>query len=284
MKTQSPDTHPEAERVLIALFQQADPARRFALARSLSQTTMFLTRRAIQRAHPEAGELEVGLIFVANHYGQQLADRLRADLVKRTGATPSMQSVDILAVLTPVVEAFEELGVSYHIGGSVASSVYGLARATAGIDLVADVRSAHVQPLVEQLHTTYYIDAPMIEEAIHHYASFNLIYLPTMMKVDVFMPKARAYDQQAQSRAREERLDEREDIRTFLVASPEDVVLAKLEWYEMGHRVSDRQWSDVLGVLKTQAATLDRHYLQRWATTLGLRELLAMALDDAGLS
>jgi hypothetical protein len=83
MKTLSSDTDPEAERVQIALLRQAGSARRFALARSLSRTTMQLARRTIRRRHPDASEEELGLIFVATYYGPELANRMRADLARR---------------------------------------------------------------------------------------------------------------------------------------------------------------------------------------------------------
>jgi len=83
MRTLSADTSPEAERVQIELLRQAGPARRFALARSLSQTTMQLARGAIRRRYPEASEEEVGLIFVALHYGPELAEQVRTHLARR---------------------------------------------------------------------------------------------------------------------------------------------------------------------------------------------------------
>src|SRR5205823_9959509 len=117
----------------------AGPARRFALARSLSQTTLALARRAMRRSQPGTGESDIGLTFVAHHYGPDLAGRLR-QAGRETGP---MQPPDVLAALTPVVQAFEDLGIAYHVGGSLASSVHGLPRATADVDLVAGLGSAH---------------------------------------------------------------------------------------------------------------------------------------------
>ncbi len=71
--------------------------------------------------------------------------------------------------------------------------------------------------------------------------------------------------------------------RPFIDASPEDTILNKLEWYKMGGEVSDRQWNDILGVLKVQGAALDMNYLQRWAAVLDVTDLLESALVDAGL-
>ena len=67
-------------------------------------------------------------------------------------------------------------------------------------------------------------------------------------------------------------------------ASPEDTVLAKLEWYRKGGEVSDRQWRDLLGVLKVQGETLDRAYLDHWAGELDVSDLLHRALEEAGLT
>lgn len=79
----SSDTSPEVERVQIDLLRQAGPTRRFALARSLSQTAMQLARGGIRRRHPDADQEEVDLIFIATHYGRELAEQVRADLARR---------------------------------------------------------------------------------------------------------------------------------------------------------------------------------------------------------
>jgi hypothetical protein len=102
---------------------------------------------------------------------------------------------DILAAITPIVDTLEELGVPYHIGGSVASSLYGLPRLTIDVDLVADLRLGHVRPLIKQLQATYYIDEDMVRDAINRHGSFNIIHQDTILKVDVFIPKTRLFDQ-----------------------------------------------------------------------------------------
>jgi hypothetical protein len=188
---------------------------------------------------------------------------------------------DIQVTITPLIEALEDLGVPYHIGGSVASSLYGLPRLTIDVDIVADLRLDHVRPLVNQLETTYYIDEDMIRDAIKHRSSFNVIHLDTMLKVDVFIPKSRLFDQEELQRAQQEILIE--GTRPFNVASPEGTILNKLEWYRMGGEVSDRQWNDILGVLKVQGTNLDMDYLQKWSANLNVTDLLDRALVDAGL-
>jgi len=187
----------------------------------------------------------------------------------------------ILAAITPIVEALEQLGVNYHIGGSVASSVHGIVRATIDADLVAELRQEHVRPLVKRLEADYYIDEDAVKDAVRRRSSFNAIHLETMLKVDVFIPKARLFDQEELRRVRLQPLVE--NTRPFYVASPEGTILNKLEWYRMGGEVSDRQWNDILGVLKVQGTNLDMAYLQRWAVALNVADLLERALVDAGL-
>ena len=192
-----------------------------------------------------------------------------------------MNASQILAAITPVIEALEELGVPYHIGGSVASSIYGILRATIDADLIANLRLEHIRPLVIRLQTNYYIDEDMIRDAIKRRSSFNVIHLDTMLKVDVFVPKSRLFDQEEFRRAQQEVL--LEGTRPFNVASPEGTILNKLEWYRMGGEVSDRQWNDILGVLKVQGTHLDMNYLQKWAANLNVTDLLERAFVDAGL-
>lgn len=185
--------------------------------------------------------------------------------------------------MIPVIDAFEELGVAYYIGGSVASLAHGIYRTTADVDLVADLRMEHARPLKRLLQSTYYIDEDMIRDAIRHRSEFNLLHLDTMFKVDVFIPKTRQFDQEVRRRVQRSKLNIGENTRLFNLESPEDVILTKLEWYRMGGEVSDRQWNDILGVLKVQGTNLDISYLRRWASSLGVADLLERALVDAGL-
>jgi hypothetical protein len=192
-----------------------------------------------------------------------------------------MNTLQVLAAISPIVEALEQLGVSYHIGGSVASSVYGILRATIDADLVANLYLEQVRPLVKRLEAEYYIDEDMVRDAVKRCSSFNIIHLDTMLKVDVFIPKSRLFDQEELRRSQQEVL--LEGTRPFNVASPEGTILNKLEWYRMGGEVSDRQWNDILGVLKVQGTNLDMNYLQKWAANLNVTDLLERALVDAGL-
>jgi len=195
-----------------------------------------------------------------------------------------MNQIDIVATTKPVVEAFERLGIPYSIGGSVASSTYGIARATMDVDIVAAIQLEHVGILVEQLHTTYYIDPDMMINAINQQSSFNLIHLETMWKVDIFILKDAPYYRTALQRRRKDTIENDPSATEFYFITAEDIILSKLDWYRMGGGISQRQWKDVLGILKIQQQSLDMPYLEQWATSLKLSDLLHQAFTDAGIT
>jgi hypothetical protein len=194
-----------------------------------------------------------------------------------------MQGNDALNAVLPVIEAFQRLGVPYFVGGSLASSAHGVVRATLDADLVADLKPQHVAGMVAALQTDYYISAGMIHDALARRSCFNLIHLATSFKVDVFVLKGRPYDRAALARKEKRSIDVESPETQVFLATPEDTVLAKLEWYRLGDEVSDRQWHDVLGVLRLQQGRLDCDYMKKWAVELRVADLLERALRETGL-
>ena len=195
----------------------------------------------------------------------------------------SQQPSELVRALMPLIEALDELGVAHYVGGSVASSAHGMPRSTQDVDLVAALLPVHADRLKEMLGQDYYADAEMIREAVVRRASFNVIHLETMIKLDVFAPKPREFAAEAMRRAQTTRVELEQGAEPVRMSTPEDIVLHKLEWYEMGNRISERQWLDVLGVLKLQGDALELDYLKRWAVEIGVDELLGDALREAGI-
>ena len=194
-----------------------------------------------------------------------------------------MKKFEILSALQPVINALEKFSIPYYIGGSIASSIYGMARATMDIDIVAAVKLHHISLLRQELEKPYYIDEDMIKEAIQNSSSFNLIHLETAIKIDVFILKDIPYHQNALERKIKDTLEDDDAKTEFYFASPEDIIISKLQWYELGGNVSERQWLDVIGVIKVQGDSLDKNYLQVWSKKLGIFELLKNAFNDAGI-
>ena len=183
----------------------------------------------------------------------------------------------------PVVDAFDRLGVAWYVGGSVASSAFGQFRATNDVDIVADLKPEHAGPLVTTLGEAYYADLEAIRSAIRQRASFNAVHYGTMLKIDVFVLRSRSYDLEALRRRVSRPMSTTPGSRCLNLASPEDIVVSKLDWYRRGGGASDRQWGDVQGVLRVQSEAMDVAYLRHWSAELGLLELLERALAEAGL-
>ncbi len=189
---------------------------------------------------------------------------------------------ETLEVLKQVTRALEQVGVPYRVGGSVASSALGVPRATLDIDIVADLKPHHVAPLAHLLGQDFYFDQAHALEAIQRRSSFNLLHLDKAIKVDIFLLNPTPFEQSAFAREYRIRLEEPAPPYSVAFCTAEDILLHKLRWYEMGGRSSERQWGDILGILRVQT-TLDLDYLRRWAGELGLAELLEQALAQAPL-
>ena len=179
-----------------------------------------------------------------------------------------------------VTQALEQFGIPYAVGGSLASSLHGVMRSTLDVDIVADMKLEHIPLLVAALSKEFYADDEMMRDAIEHHSSFNLIHYETAFKVDIFIRKPRDFDRMQLER-RQASVIATDPERTIYVTSPEDTILAKLEWYRLGGETSDRQWRDILGVLKTRAGDLDLAYLQKWAGELNVGDLLERAMSEA---
>lgn len=187
-----------------------------------------------------------------------------------------MTAPDLLVALAPVLDALRRLGVRHYVGGSIASSAHGVPRASIDADVVAELGPAHAPRFVAALRESYYVSEERVRDAVARRASFNVIHLATMVKVDVFVSKNRPFDRRAFERVRPATAEGGGDLP---VSSAEDTVLAKLEWYRRGGEASERQWTDVTGVLRTVGA-LDEAYLRHGAVELGVADLLDRALDE----
>ncbi|MEO8954108.1 MAG: hypothetical protein ABI396_14930 [Ktedonobacteraceae bacterium] len=288
MRTQSSDTSPEAERVQIELIRKAPITKRVALMAELSQFLIEAHKQGIRQTHPNANEKEVGLIFVANNYSQTLADKLKVYPPATRKATVTSHTNHLFDALTPIVAALELLGVAYYLSGAFASAFYGTlstaieAAPAETLQFVANLQLEHIQPFSALLANSYYINSDAVRHAIQRKGLFNLIHLETILPINISIPKARLFDQEELRRVQLQPL--MKEARPFYIASPEGTIFNKLEWYKMGGGVSDRQWNDILGVLKVQGTNLDMLYLHRWAIALEVVNLLQTALVDAGLA
>jgi hypothetical protein len=189
---------------------------------------------------------------------------------------------EILDITLFVAHTFDEHGVAYLVGGSLASSLHGIPRATLDVDIVARIGLQHVDTLIASWRDSFYLDEAAIRQAIEDRASFNLIHLQTLFKVDVFVAKDDVASREQMER-RQQFVVEEGTGRHLVVASPEDVIAHKLYWYQLGDEVSERQWSDAIGVLRVGRDRLDIEYLRHIATLLDVEVLLRRACAEVGI-
>ena len=187
----------------------------------------------------------------------------------------------LLSVIRPVVSVFERMEIPYYLGGSVAAIIYGLPRMTLDADLSASLNESHVPQLVAAWESDFYVSGPMIREAIQRQSCFNLIHLKTVYKVDIFCSHAKAFQQSALSRRRRDSLVSGDDELFLDVATPEDLILHKLVWYRKGNESSERQWIDILTILKLQSDLIDADYIAEWAATLKVLDLWQRICKEA---
>jgi hypothetical protein len=185
--------------------------------------------------------------------------------------------IDPIAVALAVAHVLDSLGIRHTIGGSIASSIAGEPRSTIDIDIVVALRDPDVPALVSALSAEFYVDDEALRRAIRERSSANIIHQPTQVKVDLFVAGGTPLDEQQLRRRLAVEID---SGRTLYVHPPEDILLQKLRWYRKGGETSERQWRDILGIVRVQADRLDREYLEVNAPVLGVADLLARALKD----
>ncbi len=187
---------------------------------------------------------------------------------------------DPIAVAVAFTGLLERLGVRYVVVGSLASSVHGEPRSTNDIDVLADFDVADVGEFVKAVTPDYYVSEPAVREAVRSGTSFNVIHLRTAVKVDVFIAGEDPFDRERIRLGK--RLEvSRERTASMVLDTAEHSILRKLEWYRRGGEVSERQWRDVLAMLRIQGPELDASRLDAWAGRLGVADLLQRARTEA---
>jgi hypothetical protein len=276
-KTQSEDTSTAAELVLFSLLRSKNMAERADLMRRANRKCQQYALLGIQHDFPNATKHEI-----RQHYIRRRGWQERATYITNLNNEELMLE-DSLWLAVKIAQIFDGFSIPYYVGGSVASSLQGEVRATEDLDLVADLTRSQAEQLIDTMSGEFYISDMAIADALAgRTSSFNVIHQATIEKADIFILRDDAFSYSKMSRRQLYRVGDETDI-AFYLCSAEDIILQKLVWFKMTKGESQKQWRDILGVLKLQGGNLDFNYLWQWADTIGVAETLPQALTEAGL-
>jgi hypothetical protein len=182
-------------------------------------------------------------------------------------------------VIAELFRTLEQLEIPFVVGGSFASGAWGNPRQTNDLDIAVQITSAHAEDLVAALGNDWMASADEIRGTLaetDEFRMFQLLHVPSVFKVDVFVPHRDGFSESTFRRA--------ETVDFLGVSSPclsaEDIVIQKLRWFELGNRVSDRQWNDIVQVLELRGNRLDESYLEEWCSHFGLSQSLREAMGQ----
>ncbi len=185
-----------------------------------------------------------------------------------------------LEILKNFTDILESLGITYVIGGSVASSIYGKVRFTQDTDMTVEPFESKADEFFRLVRSDFYISSDAMQQALRQKSSFNVVHLESAFKIDVFIQKDTEFEKQLFPRRKFMKLSDRFE-KAFSIVSAEDIILLKLRWYRQTDCSSEKQWEDVLSVLEVQKDELDLGYLKKWAGVLRIDQLLANAISEA---
>lgn len=184
------------------------------------------------------------------------------------------QANELVSTLLPVVAAFNRLRIPFYVGGSIASSYHGAIRSTMDIDIVSELQLQHVDEFLSQFSQDFYVSETAVRQAIARRSCFNLINFGTSLKVDIFVSRGRMFDRACMLRAETARMEGENGTIDVPIATVEDIIISKLEWYRLTDETSERQWDDVNRLIRLVGRTLDRGYLEDSAKMVGVSDLL----------
>lgn len=272
---QAKDTSIEADVYLFNRLRQLSLKQRVEIAATHDRGVRKLCLAGIKWRYPDAQLEEVRLLFAR----AVLSEKLHPDF-KPTGIDETMWIQDSIALAGELHQLLESIHISYYVSGGVASSIHGEARSTRDLDLVIQIQVSQVELLVRTLETVgFYCFAGAVEEIKQERErTLNITHTETIANADLIVMDNSPF---AISQMSRKKLLNLEGMPRFWIASPEDIIVQKLLWGKASS--SEKQWRDVLGILKLQAGNLDYGYLTEWAERLELLDALERAFTEAGI-
>ncbi len=278
-KTQSIDTAIDAEMYLFGLWKTQTLIQKAEKLSSWTKGCLEMCLIGLRQRYPDVSSSKLRYEFARSTLKSHFSDSIYQHISEYN---QSLMLIDPISLALDIAAIMNQLDIPYLIGGSVASTLMGEMRATEDVDIVADLSIEKVIPLLKSLQPRFYVSEDAIRDAIRFKRSFNLIDNESLGKVDIFILKDHPFPQIEFQRRRSQIVRQNPD-QMLVLPTPEDIILQKLVWYRMTKNESQRQWRDVLGVLKLQGDRLDFGYLQKWAVELSLSDLLETACIESGI-
>jgi hypothetical protein len=264
------DTAPEVERLMYESYRRMPPARKWKNLRDDYRMARALHAAGMRHRNPGVSLAEIQADWIRSVLGGPCPVPLPEAL---------MEPVDqeYQPVFRFVLRALDRLGIAYAVGGSVASSIHGAGRMTRDADITVEPFSGREAVFVTAFPAPeFYLSADAVRDALRTSSTFNILHPATGYKIAFFVRKNEPFEQAAFARREPHPMPDAPD-EPVQIHSPEDTVLFKLRWYRIGGEVSDKQWGDIIGVMKTRGDRLDAAYLDKWASEIGVKDLLDRA-------
>lgn len=273
---QAPDTNIDADIYLFARLRQLSLKQRLEMAASHDRGIKKLCLAGIKSRNRSAPLEEIRLHFARAVLAEKFLPGFQP-----TGGNETMWIQDSITLAGELHQILESVNIPYYVSGGVASSIHGEPRSTRDLDLVMEIQADQINLLVTTLEAAgYYCPAGAVEDLqLGREGMLNITHTETIANADLYIMRTSDF---ATSQMTRRRLLDVQGMPAFWVISPEDLVLQKLAWGRGSQ--SQKQWRDVLGILKLQAENLDYEYFAQWADNLGLTDFLSQAFSEAGIS
>jgi hypothetical protein len=271
-QSQSIDTSVESDRFFFHLLRQRSPLQRLIMGNDMIRSARQLSLSGLRSRFGDLPETALAQKVALAWLQEDLPPNYTPHLNPMTWI---QDSTGLAAILHRILTTLE---VPYYITGGVAAIAYGEPRTTRDIDVVMDIAPTDIDRLVAALEAEgFYV--PGVEDVRSgRMTALGITHMESISRADLVLTRTGDFDLMKFQRIRPIGVP---GVGTFNFVSPEDLILAKLLWGQQSQ--SEKQWRDVLGVLKVQGDSLDFAYLAKWSSRLDLTELMQGAIAAAGL-
>jgi hypothetical protein len=269
---QSIDTSIESDRFFFQLLRQRSPQQRLMMGSDMMRSARQLSLSSLRSSFGDLPEP----VFAQKVALAWLQEDLPPNFIPHLNQMTWIQdSTGLAAILHQILTTLE---IPYYITGGVAAIAYGEPRTTRDLDIVMDIVSTDIDRLVTALEAAGFYVSGVEEVRAGRMMTLGITHIESISRADLVLSQKSEFDLSKFQRIRSIDVP---GVGTFKFSSPEDIILAKLLWGKQSQ--SEKQWRDVLGVLKVQRESLDFDYLTQWAARLEIAESLQRAIAAAGL-